>query len=77
MKQDIINYDKQGRYHGEQIEYYSNGNVFLITHNYHNKWNGYRAWFKRDKSIHFKQYWKMSKLIYIEDHGYEKININI
>ena len=29
MKQDIKNYDKGGNYHGEQITYYSNGNIMM------------------------------------------------
>ena len=56
-----------GLLHGEQISYYSNGNV--KWNNYHHaKSNGYQARFNPDSSILFKRYWDMNKYIYEEDH---------
>ncbi len=68
MNKDIRNYDKQGKNHGKQISYHTNGNTQWIYNYHHGKRNGYIALFKSDKSIYFKQYWNMGKWIYNEDH---------
>ena len=78
MKQDISNYDKQGNYHGVQIDYDTNGNIRWIRNFHHGKYHGYRTFFNLDNSIQFKTYWNMDKRIYKEDHWiHMQIQINI
>ena len=48
MNKDIRNYDKQGKRHGIQIDYFSNGNIKWIDNYHHGKLNGYEAWFRLD-----------------------------
>ena len=78
MNKNIINKDDNGNWHGKQIYHYSNGNIRWIGNYHHDKANGYRAWFKSDKTIRFKQCWNMNKWIYSEDHwANNKIEIKI
>ncbi len=77
MKDNIRNKDKNGEYHGEQIDYHSNGNIQWIRNYHHGKPNGYRTFFNQDKTISFKQYWNMNKWIYKESHWTNQIQIKI
>ncbi len=77
MKKSIENFDKLGRQHGVQIDYYSNGNILCIGNFNHGKLNGYRGSFNPYNLIHFKQYLDMNKCIYGEYHLINQIQINI
>ena len=75
---NIRNFDENGKIHGLQIDYYPNGNILAITNYHHGKPNGYQGWFKSDKSISYKEYYDMDKLIYVEGHRWsEQIEITI
>ncbi len=77
MKNNITNLDKQGKLHGLQIDYYSNGNIMCITNYHHGLWHGYRVSFNQDKTTYFKGYCNMDKLIYSENHYHNQTKINI
>ncbi len=78
MKNNIINLDDNGNYHGKQIYYWSNGNIQWIENFHHDIWYGYQVGFNKDKSINYKDYYNMDKLIYSENHCYNnQIEIKI
>ncbi len=68
MKKDIRNLDEQGKLHGKQIDYYSNGDIWFIYNHHHGNAHGYHAWFNDNDGINDKTYCNMGKLIYNEDH---------
>ena len=68
MRNNIRNTDKQGKLHGEQIDYYSNDNISWIENYHHGLWHGYQIGFNPDNTISFKQYCNMNKWVYEEDH---------
>ena len=68
----ITNTDENGRYHGEQKDYYANGNIGFIANYHHDKRHGYEAWFYSDKTIMYKEYWNMGNRIYVEGHLWSK-----
>ena len=78
MNKDIRNYDENDNLHGVQIDYHSNGNICWIVNYHHGKRNGYIAWFYKDKTIEFKGYCNMDKLLYSDSHSWNnQIEIKI
>ncbi len=77
MKQNIRNYDKDGKAHGKQIWYYSNGNIRWISNYHHGIYHGYQDSFNPDNSIRYKEYFNMGKWIYNENHWRKEIQIKI
>ena len=77
MNKNIINLDENGKYHGKQINYHSNGNIRWIGYYHHGKPNDYHASFYTDNRIDFKSYCNMGKWIYSEYHDDKQIKIRI
>ncbi len=72
MNKDIINKDENGKYHGVQIDYHSNGNIKWIANFNRLDLNGYLVRFNPDNSINYKSYWNIDKCIYNENHAWSK-----
>ena len=77
MNKDIRIRDKQGKLHGKQIDYFSNGNINFIENYNHGLRHGYLVYFNTDKSIEYKLYFNMGNRIYKESHWTKQIKIKI